>query len=622
MLVGDPGGGKSTFAKHLCVCLAAHALNLEGDWAERLKPLAGAGTDLVPLFVELRRFADTLPTPLPTEALPRRLWEFIQETLKDFTLDLTTVLPQLQHALEDGKALIVLDGLDEVATREKKLAVRDAIQQFARGNFKRSRMMVTCRTRSYRDRPWQLTGFGESFELADFDELKIENFVRRWYEERREIDDNLTESEAAGCARSLWDAIRDPHFPELLEVARSPLRLTVMALVHNHESDRRLPRESAKLYSRMVDILLFRWEDVKLRGELQAMSLSRLLAESNLKENDLVHELGQMAYLVHERADKKKTGKAVPVAADPPAARRRAKSTADATEDQSLDVLQSDLVDALKRLHPEGDEVWRARVIRLIKERAGLLMEVDDEVFAFPHGSFREYLAGLYLADAENFLESGDLIDPSRHWWEVVKWAAGWLMHVNPSKRLHSSVKDLVQVLSGGQRPGEAAGWRKVILAGEIVVIMKPDALGRLPEGPKCLSLVQDRLCELIETEALPAFEREQAGIVLGKLGDRRSGVIELPKSESDKGFWIEIPKGPFVMGSTKKESHWGDEKPRFTCDLIQKPYRISRYPITVAQYQVFLDDKGYEQGRFWTGEGWKWRTREDRWAEELRTGL
>jgi len=68
------------------------------------------------------------------------------------------------------------------------------------------------------------------------------------------------------------------------------------------------------------------------------------------------------------------------------------------------------------------------------------------------------------------------------------------------------------------------------------------------------------------------------------------------------------IPAGPFPMGNDKPEARYRDEQPRFQCTLIRQPYRISRYPITVEQYQAFVNVRGYEERRFWTEVGWAWK--------------
>ncbi len=43
----------------------------------------------------------------------------------------------------------------------------------------------------------------------------------------------------------------------------------------------------------------------------------------------------------------------------------------------------------------------------------------------------------------------------------------------------------------------------------------------------------------------------------------------------------------------------------------IEQPFAIARYPLTVAQYGLFMADGGYEEPRYWGGAesvGWQWR--------------
>ena len=75
---------------------------------------------------------------------------------------------------------------------------------------------------------------------------------------------------------------------------------------------------------------------------------------------------------------------------------------------------------------------------------------------------------------------------------------------------------------------------------------------------------------------------RAAAGRVLARLGDPRREVLDPLRIE-----WIEIPAGPFLMGDEGEEQH--------TVNL--PAYRISRFPITVAQYRCLR-----ASGRLWRG--------------------
>lgn len=71
---------------------------------------------------------------------------------------------------------------------------------------------------------------------------------------------------------------------------------------------------------------------------------------------------------------------------------------------------------------------------------------------------------------------------------------------------------------------------------------------------------------------------------------------------------WVEIPAGPFLMGSdTRKDPQASSEElPQHTITL--PAYRISKYPITVAQFRSFVEGGSYTKRAYWTDAGWRWR--------------
>jgi formylglycine-generating enzyme required for sulfatase activity len=81
--------------------------------------------------------------------------------------------------------------------------------------------------------------------------------------------------------------------------------------------------------------------------------------------------------------------------------------------------------------------------------------------------------------------------------------------------------------------------------------------------------------------------------------------------------LWCAIPAGSFTMGSSAEdEGSFDDERPQHQCEIPYE-YRIARYPITVAQYQAFVDAGGYAEQRWWTESGWRWRQDSDRAGPE-----
>jgi formylglycine-generating enzyme required for sulfatase activity len=113
-------------------------------------------------------------------------------------------------------------------------------------------------------------------------------------------------------------------------------------------------------------------------------------------------------------------------------------------------------------------------------------------------------------------------------------------------------------------------------------------------------------LVPVVEGTTLPAKERVQAGRVLGSLGDPRPGVCTLPPQ------MVRIAGGMFTMGDEDEEH-----------PVTVATFEIARYPLTNAQWKLFLDDGGYHpDARWWDDAGRAWlrkngRSQPSRWNDE-----
>ncbi len=74
---------------------------------------------------------------------------------------------------------------------------------------------------------------------------------------------------------------------------------------------------------------------------------------------------------------------------------------------------------------------------------------------------------------------------------------------------------------------------------------------------------------------------------------------------------FVEVPEGPFLLGTDEdgEGEHKPHESPQVTLDL--PTFEIARFPVTVAQFQRFIDDGGYARRELWRTLGWEWRERE-----------
>ena len=59
----------------------------------------------------------------------------------------------------------------------------------------------------------------------------------------------------------------------------------------------------------------------------------------------------------------------------------------------------------------------------------------------------------------------------------------------------------------------------------------------------------------------------------------------------------VKVPRGPFLYGEGK------------TRVAIDHDYWIDKYPVTNEKYRAFVAAWGYEKKKYWSDEGWRWKT-------------
>jgi len=576
VLLGDPGSGKSTFVNYLAYCLATHILEPNGEWLDHHLP-GWPEKEFLPVVVILRDFVHSLSDTLSGRAEPSHLWNFIRERLKAQNLTFTVDL--IEQALEDGRVLILLDGLDEVPSCGQRLFVRDAVTAFA-DRYWRSRFLITCRVLSYQppatpdalDLRLPLSVF-PTFELASFDQEKIDRFIRAWYDELS-ANAVVCREDAAVLAKQLRFAVSRP---DLRRLSPNPLLLTVMALVHTHEG--RLPDTRALLYEKTVDILLWRWEQLKASGYGKDPRLRQLLLEAGRSDVDLKRTLGQLAFKAHDRTSREERD-----------------------QNKLTDISAWELQRSLAGLKSD-DHNWARQAIEVMKLRTGLLLERSPDVFTFPHRTFQEYLAGAHLASQADFAKSAArLADQGSLWREVVLLAVGKLVHVSGEVDRPLA---LVAELCPKQAGNDEGTWRKVWLAMDALLEVGVNRASDRKLGQELLERGRERMADLLNKGRLSARERADIGDSLGRLGDPR-----VEEGNLKTGPMICISGGSFWMGAQKNspteqnfdQDAYDDESPVHPVDL--SPYRISKYPITVGQYQRFIEDRGYQNKCYWEAGG------------------
>ena len=142
------------------------------------------------------------------------------------------------------------------------------------------------------------------------------------------------------------------------------------------------------------------------------------------------------------------------------------------------------------------------------------------------------------------------------------------------------------------------------------------------------LTAVQNRLVGELNDPTTHFQKRVEIGSRLAEIGDCRPGV-GLQQNGLPDLLWIKIPGTAAVrdsplfslfdglrLGSGVKPDYKSEENEKWSTDnklLEITNFELAVYPLTVAQFQPFLDQSGYQEDRYWSRAGRHWRDREPR---------
>jgi len=186
MILGKPGAGKTTFMKRLAT-LCNHSEFQSGR---------------VPVFVTLKEFAEA-DGKLGLQDFITRQWQACH--IRDTDI-LTTILGE-------GRALILLDGLDEVREENHNWVLQN-IKDFT-CKFRTCQFVMTRRVAAWEYTFEQFT----EVEIADFNAAQIDEFVKKWFQAKNDSEKG---------SKLLKRLENDKPIKEL---ATNPLLLTLLNLI-------------------------------------------------------------------------------------------------------------------------------------------------------------------------------------------------------------------------------------------------------------------------------------------------------------------------------------------------------------------------------------------------------
>ncbi|MEM6521501.1 MAG: NACHT domain-containing protein [Cyanobacteria bacterium P01_C01_bin.70] len=376
MVLGGPGIGKSTFLRKI----GLEALKPQSDETKQIQ------RDCIPVLIELKEFRDD------TVDLKQKIADEFD------TCGFPEAEAFTEASLAQGKLLVLLDGLDEVPTRNLNTVIKH-IEDFVDAHDQNA-FVASCRIAAYRSSQGTFFNRFTDVTLAEFDDEQIEQFIRRWFCSQLDRE--------AGTADRYWDLLQKDEHKATKELAQTPLLLTFLCLVYDREQT--LPAQRSTLYGKALNILLSEWAAQKrleqdpiyegFHPDLEKVLLAEIAYESF--KND------QLFFLKDDLT-------------------------------RRITEFLADTLDAPR--HLDG-----AKVLEAIEKQQGILVERATDIYSFSHLTLQEYLTAFHII--EERLES-ELVEQhltNERWREVFLLATGLSGNrgVQILKTLETSVHEII----------------------------------------------------------------------------------------------------------------------------------------------------------------------------------
>jgi formylglycine-generating enzyme required for sulfatase activity len=547
VVTGAPGCGKTTILYHIAYTLA-RTLTDQPTWATKRFSLTGAAP--IPILIPLSRYHDYRQRhqdKVEHQKLSTFIGEYLQQ-IEDLPDDFFSMLRSRQQPL-----ILLLDGLDEVANEHERIVIAQVVERLA-VEWQDYRIVVTCRIQAYKGRTVFQPNRFTHVEAWPLTEELVNDLVEKLYRafsppDCEERIKNLKQG-IIGLEARRAEQLRDND--EEKRLVTTPLMVRLLLIVHF--SGNTLPDRRAELYYQIVKTFLIAdynpdVKEVKSEGW-----------------EDRLEYLSYLAFLMHSQ--KSQTDNIAVYSQEPEAGREIAET-----------VLRQELQNYIKReLYKSAEEAKTItdKFVLEARQRGGLF-EQKAGLYRFSHLSFQEFLTARYLVenvkDVTEFILEQNRANNS--WWrEPVLLAVGYLS----IERKNKTVK-LIRRLADLDKPLAGNGLALALTELAATAFLEWDDTQQIR-----LELAQ-RLADLLTDPAItdaPATLRADAGRTLARLGDPREGVTTLPPALTD---WL---GGEFLYGENKERR------------VIKNPFKAGLYPITNAQYQLFVQAGGYGQTAYW----------------------
>jgi len=231
VLLGNPGGGKSTFTD-----------KLSNDLATRYSEKLLAGRQVTPIHVVLRDYGAA------KKEYNCSILQFIQTTAVSKYQIESPPLGTFEYLLLNGRVIVIFDGLDELLDTSYRQIISGDVESFC-SLYPSVPVLVTSREVGYKEAPLDEEKFA-IFRLGSFDDAQVEDYVDKWFlatepELEQEQHDKKVEA-FIGESKVVPD------------LRSNPLMLALLCNIYRGEGY--IPRNRPDVYEKCAVMLFERWD--------------------------------------------------------------------------------------------------------------------------------------------------------------------------------------------------------------------------------------------------------------------------------------------------------------------------------------------------------------------------
>ncbi len=347
VVLGDPGGGKSTLTQYICYFLSRQFItdhanddNVNNEYRYSCAPR-------LPLKVILRNLEKRQSSNASYNVL-----DYLVDDLRlHFDNNADETKRFVLRTLSSGQGVLLFDGLDEILDVSSRANIVSNISSFSK-LYALCPSIVTSRVVGYRDAP--MPDHYSAFILARFNRAEVQKFSTSMISSVRQIPVSEAEEQALRFVSQTEDSASD--------LRQNPLMLGLMVFLFTYKGD--VPDNRPEIYRECTMLMFHKWD--KNRGIDVGLA-------SDFKLIDLFCHLSSQIF-----------------------------GDAETEEGVSNEWLWDNIFSFFNDWYSNKANATRAtnKVVEFVTGRAWIMCAAGPSVFKFTHRTFLEYFFARYLTAA------------------------------------------------------------------------------------------------------------------------------------------------------------------------------------------------------------------------------